>query len=119
MSRRSARLPLGEITGVIRLGGAAGAIGLFALAFSACTAPPPPPDMSRCEGAVCDQGCYLDGDCAQVPGRPHCDPARNVCVACLADGDCGAGEVCSPIAKQCVHGCGGGRTCGPDGGVCE
>jgi hypothetical protein len=45
-----------------------------------------------------------------------CDPATNKCVACLKDGDCPAGAVCS--AKACVPGCTSAHPCG-DAGVCD
>ncbi|MCA9546715.1 MAG: thrombospondin type 3 repeat-containing protein, partial [Myxococcales bacterium] len=53
------------------------------IAQNQCEAPP----VDRCAGIDCNGGV--------------CDPANGECVACLADGDCADGEVCS--ANECVQ----------------
>ncbi len=63
----------------------------------------------------CLDGCHRDEGCASTPAAPRCDPTRHVCVACLEDAQCGAGEGC--VANQCVRGCSPGRPC-PGGQSC-
>jgi hypothetical protein len=70
---------------------------------------------------IAEVGCASDNDCAAAGAgtpapRPHCDPLRHQCVACLAVGDCPSGEACS-AAGQCaapcdaLGGCPSGLTC--------
>jgi hypothetical protein len=80
------------------------------LANADCTAP------LVCDPAqnVCLQpratSCTNEADCASNPVAPHCKPGAagkpGTCVACLDDGQCQAGEVCSAIntcvARQCI-----------------
>ncbi len=56
---------------------------------------------------------------------PYCDLARGVCVACLDDANCGAGEVCTATGS-CIPGCnalhsncGDAGVCDVDGGFCD
>ncbi len=49
----------------------------------------------------CVAGCKLDSDCGAPTSK--CDVAKHACVACLGDGDCAPGTICSTGA--CVVGC--------------
>ena len=53
--------------------------------------------------------CTTEKDCASNTAAPHCKPGSNgkpgVCVACVNDTQCAAGEVCSSntcVVKQCL-----------------
>jgi Cys-rich repeat protein len=52
------------------------------------------------------KGCLA----TSCPNGLHCDPADGKCRACVADGDCGAGNVCDPGTHTCVEGTYGGGT---------
>ncbi|HUJ26374.1 MAG TPA: hypothetical protein VLW85_10165 [Myxococcales bacterium] len=57
--------------------------------------------------------CTTEADCASNAVDPHCLPGQNgrpgVCVQCLNDGQCQAGQVCD-ASNSCVA-----KTCGSDG----
>jgi hypothetical protein len=59
-----------------------------------------------CLGAAC--ACGSDSDCKD-PRNPHCGPNK-VCVACVAQNDCGAATYCNG-QNQCVLGCKGNADC--------
>ena len=56
-------------------------------------------------------GCTVDKDCASNPAAPHCKPAASggSCVACTADGQCPAGQICDVATNACAV-----KQCGVD-----
>lgn len=56
-------------------------------------------------------GCTVDKDCASNPAAPHCKPAASggTCVACTADAQCPAGQICDPASNACAV-----KQCGVD-----
>lgn len=48
--------------------------------------------------------CVSDEQCSG-PVNHRCDAALHRCVECGVDGDCGAGRVCVPSARQCATSC--------------
>ena len=60
----------------------------------------------------CETGCDSDAACTSR----HCDTTRHVCVGCMADDQCPAGQVCSPT-QNCVAGCNTAHAC-PTGESC-
>jgi Cys-rich repeat protein len=49
------------------------------------------------------QSCGSDAECA--PPSPRCELPSGVCVACLEDDDCAAGNVCALPANVCAERC--------------
>jgi len=64
-------------------------VGLMIFAGCDCA-----PGVARCRESV---------ECAATP-QPFCAPALGVCVQCLSDDQCAAGEVCNPNGS-CEPGC--------------
>ncbi|MBX3275712.1 MAG: hypothetical protein KF729_35960, partial [Sandaracinaceae bacterium] len=83
-------------------------------------------NTARPAGATCPAGvctgasvmcvaCIADAQCGGA--TPRCDTTTNTCVGCLADGDCGgATPRCDPMARACVE-CVGAADCN-DGVEC-
>lgn len=69
-------------------------------------------------GLLCDRdnyrcvpSCQSHADCDSAPSTPFCDPARNLCVACVDDAGCsGATPRCDLSNDSCV-GCVGDDDC--------
>jgi hypothetical protein len=57
-------------------------------------------------GQVCDTGYGFQcrSDCVNGGCGPfgECDPATNLCYACLSASDCDPGEQCHPVTRECV-----------------
>ncbi len=92
---------------------------LAVAAFAHCANPAGTggPDSGQC-GDACG-GCGSDADCA---AGFHCDPARRLCVACLRDDHCPAGNTCALASNTCApapNSCSANRPCSPDAGTCE
>jgi MYXO-CTERM domain-containing protein len=68
---------------------------------------------------VCNAQHICVADCvtsSQCPGdAPICNPVSKVCVECVVNGDCPAGETCNSVGK-CVASDGGTKDGGADGG---
>lgn len=63
---------------------------------------------------TCVSGCKDDADCAGDPyGATRCDPAAHLCVDCLAESDCPAGQICVTTAGFCIPGCSPTHGCAP------
>jgi hypothetical protein len=60
----------------------------------------------------CETGCDADLQCESR----RCDTARHVCVGCMADDQCPAGQVCA-VTRNCVPGCNDRQAC-PSGQSC-
>ena len=60
----------------------------------------------------CEAGCDADAQCTSR----HCDTTRHVCVGCMADDQCPAGQVCG-MTQSCVPGCNTAHAC-PMGESC-
>lgn len=67
-----------------------------------------------CRGGGCREACSDNDPCAGELGA--CDVDAGVCVACVADGDCGTNERCDD--QQCVFFCTGDRQCA-GGEICN
>jgi MYXO-CTERM domain-containing protein len=59
---------------------------------------------ARAEDAGADSGagasCASSADC--VAPLPHCEPTRHVCVECIGDRNCEAGQVCDVATGTCA-----------------
>ena len=56
------------------------------------------------EANRCQVGCAVDMDCASDGGMFRCDVARHVCVGCVRDEQCPAGQLCGS-GGTCTPGC--------------
>jgi hypothetical protein len=65
---------------------------------------------------ICRAGCKGSADCTD-PTRAKCDPARHQCVACAANSDCKAPQMCSP-SGTCTQPCTMSATCGAGESCC-
>ncbi|MFO0607211.1 MAG: fibrinogen-like YCDxxxxGGGW domain-containing protein [Polyangiales bacterium] len=63
-------------------------------------------------GMRCEAGCDADMQC----DSRHCDTTQHVCVGCMADDQCPAGQVCG-ATRNCVPGCNDAHAC-PTGQSC-
>ncbi len=75
----------------------------------------PPGHYCDPEAKRCLAGCEAESDCA---APLTCDPAKHACVACIVDGDCPLGALCTGEG-ECVQGCSAAHPCESGAACCD
>ncbi|CAN92604.1 hypothetical protein predicted by Glimmer/Critica [Sorangium cellulosum So ce56] len=75
----------------------------------------PPGQYCDPEAKRCLSGCEAESDCA---APLTCDPAKHACVACVVDGDCPLGALCTGEG-ECVQGCSAAHPCESGAACCD